>query len=186
MRKNLGIKASLYPEPVLMIATYDENGVPDIMNAAWGCIVDYDKIGIILSKEHKTVKNIMEQKAMTISMGTKKTLASCDYVGIVSANDVPDKFLRSGFTSSKSEFVDAPIVNELPLTFECVLDRYEEDKELMIAKIINVSVDETILTDGKVDPKKLEAISFDGFNNGYLVLGDRVGTAFKDGLALKK
>ncbi len=186
MRKNLGIKGALYPEPVLIIATYNEDDSPNAMNAAWGFVADYDKIGVILSKEHKTTKNILARKALTISIGTKSTVIPCDYVGIESGNDCPDKFLRSGFRASKSPFVDAPIIEELPLTYECELFSYDEEKELLLAKIVNVSAKEEILTAGKVDPKKLEPISFDGFNQTYLELGDKVADAFKAGLSLKK
>lgn len=186
MRKNLGIKGTLYPEPVLIIATYNEDDSPNAMNAAWGFVADYDKIGVILSKEHKTTKNILARKALTISIGTKATVVPCDYVGIVSGNDCPDKFAQSGFHASKSSFVDAPIIEELPLTYECELSSYDEEKELLLAKIVNVSAKEEILTGGKVDPSKLQPISFDGFNHTYLELGDKVADAFKAGLALKK
>ncbi|MCR4627238.1 MAG: flavin reductase, partial [Treponema sp.] len=126
MRKNLGAKEILYPMPVLIIATYDENGNADAMNAAWGSIGDTAQVFICLSPEHKTVKNIMAKKAFTVSVGTKNQLAACDYVGIVSGNTESKKIEKSGFTVTKSEFVDAPVINELPYTLECKLISYDE------------------------------------------------------------
>lgn len=187
MRKDFGIKAALYPEPVLILSTYNEDGTMDAMNAAWGAILDSDKLGVVLSHDHKTTSNILKRKAVVVSIGTKKCVASCDYVGIVSANLEPHKFEKSGFHSLPSKNVDAPLIEELPLAIECELDHYEEDKELMILTIKNVSIDESILDEnGKVDVQKLEPISFDGFNNEYILLKEKVAPAFKAGLSLKK
>ncbi len=187
MRKDLGVKAALYPEPVLILSTYNEDGTADAMNAAWGFVLDNDKLGVILSHDHKTTANILKRKAVIVSIGTKKCVASCDYVGIVSANQEPHKFEQSGFHALPSRHVDAPFIEELPLAIECVLDHYEEDKELMVLAIRNVSVDESILDqDGKIDVNKLEPISFDGFHNKYLLLKGEVAPAFKIGLTLKK
>ena len=183
MRKDFGAKTWLYPMPVLMIASYDENGAVDVMNAAWGGIADENEIGICLSASHKTVKNILKSKAFTVSVATADYVAECDYLGIVSANDNPNKFSQSGFTASDSKRVNAPIVNELPFALECEIISY--DGEIMRGKIVNVSVDESVLTDGKVDPSKLKPITFDAVNNAYVVLGDKVGNAFRDGLKIK-
>ena len=183
MRKDFGAKTWLYPMPVLMIASYDENGAPDVMNAAWGGIADENEVGICLSSSHKTVKNILKSKAFTVSVATADYVAECDYLGIVSANDNPDKFKNSGLTVTDSKRVNAPIVNELPFALECELISY--DGEIMRGRIVNVSVDESVLTDGKVDPSKLKAITFDAVNNAYLVVGDKVGNAFKDGLKFR-
>lgn len=185
MRKNFGSKAYLYPQPVLIIASYDENGKPNAMNAAWGGVSDYDKISISLAK-HKTTSNILKNKAFTVSIGTSKMLISCDYVGLVSQNKVPDKFEKSGFTATKSEFVNAPIINELPLTLECEVVEFDEAKEILIGKIVNVSADEGVLTNGEIDSTKLDAICFDPINHNYLALGDIVGKAFDSGKALIK
>lgn len=176
----------MYPQPVLIIASYGEDGTPDAMNAAWGMIMDYKKIGMVLASEHKTVKNILAKGAFTVSMADAEHMAAADYVGIVSANNVPDKFARAGFHATKSEFVDAPVIDELPMTLECRLERYDEELELLIGEIVNISADERILDEnGKIDPKKLQPISFDPVHNDYLALGDKVGNAFKDGLQLK-
>ena len=120
-------------------------------------------------------------------MATASKVVPCDYVGIVSGNKEPDKFKKAGFTDTKSEFVDAPIINELPLAIECNLKSYNPETCILIGEIINVSADESVLNEnGKVDPKKLDPITFDPFNNTYVRLGDVVGKAFCDGLKLKE
>ena len=186
MRKNFGAKPWLYPQPVLIIATYDEEGTPDAMNAAWGGISDDTQLSICLSPGHKTVKNILARGAFTVSMADEAHVAACDYVGIVSANDVPDKLKKAGFHTTKSERVDAPIIDELPMVMECRLIRYDADSCCLIGEIVNVSAEESVLNEnGKVDPEKLRPITFDPMNNTYLALGPKVGNAFRDGLALK-
>lgn len=186
MRKNFGAKPYTYPQPVLIIASYDENGTPDAMNAAWGGISDDTQISMCLSAGHKTVKNILKRKAFTVSMADAANVAACDYVGIVSANDVPDKLEKAGFHTTRSEFVDAPLIDELPMALECRLVSYDEESCRMIGEIVNVSAEESILDEnGKIDPGKLQPITFDPVNNAYLKLGEKVGNAFRDGLALK-
>ena len=133
-RKNFGAKTYLYPQPVFIIGSYDENQVPDAMNAAWGGICDYEKIFLCLSAEHKTVKNILKRKAFSVSMANTANMVACDYVGIVSANDVLDKVKQAGWTTTKSEFVDAPIINELPLTLECEMESFDEKTDNSMAK----------------------------------------------------
>lgn len=186
MRKNFGAKPYTYPQPVLIIAAYDENGTPDAMNAAWGGISDDTQISMCLSAGHKTVKNIQARKAFTVSMADAAHVAACDYVGIVSGNKVPDKFEKAGFHATKSEFVDAPLIDELPMTLECTLVSYDPETCRLVGEIVNVSADERILDEnGKIDPAKLEPITFDPVNNAYLKLGEKVGNAFKDGMQLK-
>lgn len=186
MRKNFGAKPYIYPQPVLIIATYDENGTADAMNAAWGGISDDTQISMCLSAGHKTVKNILARKAFTVSMADAAHVTACDYVGIVSANDVPDKMAKAGFHTSKAEFVDAPVIEELPMALECRLVSYDEESCRLVGEIVNVSADERILGEnGKIDPAKLEPITFDPVNNAYMKLGEKVGNAFKDGMALK-
>lgn len=187
MRKNFGAKPWTYPQPVFIVATYDAQGNPDAMNAAWGGIDYDDQINLCLSAGHKTVKNLLETKAFTVSMGTADQLTACDYVGIVSANDDPDKFAKAGFHALKSEFVNAPLIEELPMAVECELVSYDPEMCHLVGKIVNVSADERILDEkGKIDPAKLRAITFDPVHNGYLLVGERVGNAFKDGMKLKK
>jgi len=183
MRKNFGSKPWIYPQPVLIIGTYDENNNTNAMNAAWGGIYDYDKLEINLA-EHKTTENLRKTKAFTVSIATKNTVVVSDFVGIVSGTKDPDKMKKANLHSNKSEFVNAPIFEEYPLTFECEMISLGEDGRL-VGKIINVSADESILTNDKIDPDKLEAISFDPVNNKYLLVKGIVGDAFKDGLKLK-
>lgn len=185
MRKNFGAKPILYPQPVFIIASYDEAGVPDAMNAAWGGISESNEISMCLSAGHKTVKNILARGAFTVSMGTAETLVSCDFVGLVSGNDVADKLDKAGFHAVKSEFVDAPIIEELPLAVECKLISYDPESCRMVGEIVNVCAEERILTNGNVDPAKLRPITYDGMNHAYYVLGEKVGNAFCDGAALK-
>lgn len=185
MRKSLGAKPYLFPMPVLMIATYNEDGSVDCMNAAWGGTADYEKIAISLDSSHKTTDNIIRNKEFTVSIGIKEYVTECDYLGIVSGKQVKDKFAKSGFHAIDSEKVHAPTIKELPLTLECTLDRITEEEGLMIGNIVNVTVDDSILTDGKIDMKKFHVITFDQANNTYIELGEKVADAFKIGLKLK-
>ena len=185
MKKDLGAKPYVFPMPVLIIGSYSEDGTPDAMNAAWGTICDFDGIALYLSPSHKTVKNIKKRKAFTVAVADEKHVAQCDYVGIVSANDDKDKMKKSGFVLGTSNRVDAPVIEDLPLTLECELDYIDEKAECVYGKIVNVLADESILTDGKVDPTKLCPISYDPAGNGYFAMGKRAGAAFRDGLALK-
>ncbi|MCH5272351.1 MAG: flavin reductase family protein [Lachnospiraceae bacterium] len=186
MRKNFGAQPYCYPQPVFIIGSYDENGTPDAMNAAWGGISEEAQISMCLSAGHKTVKNILARKAFTVSMADAAHVVECDYVGIVSANDVPDKMEKAGFHTVKSEFVDAPVIEELRMTLECRLISYDEESCRMVGEIVNVSADESVLdANGKIDPAKLQPIVYDPVNHTYLKLGEKVGNAFKDGAKLK-
>ena len=181
-RVNFGAKPLMYPQPVLIIATYDENGVPNAMNAAWGITTDYKEITISLS-EHKTTDNFAITGAFTVSMATEDQVVPCDYVGLESGRKVPDKFAKAGFHATKSEFVNAPLIDELPLAMECKVKSFENG--ILIGEIVNVSADESVVTDGAVDVKKVKPISFDPFGNSYYGIGEKVGNAFKDGAQLK-
>ena len=154
MKTNFGKKTFMFPMPVLIIATYDENGNPDAMNAAWGGIHDTNQIGICLDKSHKTTKNIQKRGAFTVSMADASHVKECDYLGIVSGNTEPDKIKKAGFTVSKSEFVDAPVINELPMVLECEVAQMSDDSDYIVGNIVNVSADESVLTDGKIDASK--------------------------------
>lgn len=186
MRKNFGAKPILYPQPVFIIGTYDDKGTPDAMNAAWGGISEGNEISICLSENHKTVKNILSKKAFTVSMATKSTVIPCDYVGIVSGNDTEDKMEKAGFHTFKSSFVDAPLIEELPMALECKLISYDSETCRLVGEIINVCADESVLTNGAIDPMKLSPITYDGMNHAYYVLGEKVGNAFSDGNKLKE
>ena len=145
MRKDFGAKPYTYPQPVLMIATYGEDGKPDVMNAAWGGISDDKEISICVSESHKTTENILKKGAFTVSMADVDHMTACDYVGIVSGNKEPDKFAKAGFTAEKSEKVDAPIIKELPICVECKLKSYDKETCRLVGEIVNVSVDESVL-----------------------------------------
>ena len=185
MKINFGTQTFMYPMPVLIIPSYGPDGTPDAMNAAWGGIHDTNQIGICLSPEHKTVKNILDRKAFSVSMADAAHVAACDYVGIVSGNKEPAKVQKAGFTVTKSEIVDAPVINELPMALECKLVSYDENSGYMVADIVNVCADESVLTDGKIDPSKLNPITYDPVNHTYIKLGEVVGHAFQDGKSLK-
>lgn len=182
MRKNFGAKPYLYPMPVLIIAAYDENGVPNAMNAAWGSICDMDQIAMYMSSGHKTVKNILKQRAFTVSMADAENAVAADYVGVVSGNKVPDKMKKTGWHMVKSELINAPVIEELPLTFECELVSFDEETECVVGKILNVSADERILNEeGNIDLSKFHPIIYDPANHDYVKLGEKVGNAFEDG-----
>lgn len=181
-RVNFGAKPLMYPQPVLIIGTYDENGVPNAMNAAWGITTDFKEITISLS-DHKTTDNLVKKGAFTVSLGTEEQVVSCDYVGLQSGRKVPDKFEKAGFHATKSEFVDAPLIDELPVALECRVKSFKDG--ILIGEIVNVSADESVITDGNVDVKKVRPISFDPFANAYYGIGEKVGNAFKDGAKLK-
>lgn len=185
MRKNFGAKSMLYPMPVLIVGTYDEKGAPNAMNAAWGGIYDTNLVMVCLAEEHKTTENIKKTGAFTLSFATAKTVTACDYVGIVSACDVPDKFEKAGFHAEKSEYVNAPIIKELPVTVECELSKFNEDG-ICIGKIVNVSADESVLDEnGAIDVKKLDPIIYDSMTHAYWNFGEKVGRAFSDGKKIK-
>jgi len=186
MRKNFGAKAMLYPMPVLIIGSYDENGTPDAMNAAWGGISEETQISICVSEDHKTTKNILARGAFTVSVADAEHVVACDYVGVVSGNKEPDKIKKTGWTVLKSEFVDAPLFEELPMALECKLISYDEESCRLVGEIINVCADERILNaEGKIDLEKFSPITYDPVHHTYRKLGEVVGQAFSDGLKLK-
>ena len=182
MRKDLGNKMNFLPLPVLMIGTYDKDGKANVMNAAWGGIKDYGKSYIALSK-HKTTENLEIKKAFTVSFATKKTEQISDYFGVVSGFH-EDKIAKSGVHVVKSNYVDAPIIQEYPLTLECTVGSFVDGE--LVGTVVNCSIDENYLDEnGNIDVEKMEIITFDMTSNTYRVLGDVVGNAFKDGLRLK-
>ena len=183
-RKNLGAKPYLFPQPVMIIATYEADGKANAMNAAWGGIVGSDEIIVDLGT-HKTTENIMLKKAFTISIADAEHVVPCDYVGIVSGSKVADKMEKTGFTVTKSEFVDAPVINELPLAMECELIKVIDGSKYL-GKIKNVSADESILGDnGDVTLEKFFPIIFDTAGHGYYKLGEKVGQAWSSGNEIK-
>ena len=186
MRKELGRKPLIFPQPVLIIGTYGEDGTPDLMNAAWGAVGDDHQVFLCLSPEHKTVENILAKKEFTVSIATEDQLAACDYVGIVSGNKTPDKVAKSGLHVSKAPHVDAPVVDELPLVLECRLVSYEDEHCHLFGDIVCTLADESVLTDGKVDAAKLKPLIYDIESHNYWTFGKAAGKAFKAGKALIK
>lgn len=186
MRKNFGAKPWTYPQPVFILATYDENGVPDAMNAAWGGISDDKELTMCISAGHKTTANILARKAFTVSMATADQAVACDYVGIESGKRVANKLEKAGWHTTKSEFVDAPLVDELPMAVECRLVSYDPESCRLVGEIVNVCAEESVLdSEGKIDVEKLAPITFDPVHNVYRKLGEIVGHAFQDGAKLK-
>ena len=188
MRKRIKTTEAIFPMPVLMIATYNEDGSIDVMNAAWGMMVDRQHVVLNLTESHKTVTNIKKRRAFTVSIADAKHVVEADYFGVVSANNTPKKFEKSGLSATKSSLVDAPIINEFPLCMECEFIEYQDDEYGcgVIGKIVNVTADEKVMNGDKVDIDKVDAIAFDPYTHGYYRVRERVGEAFKDGLKLKK
>ena len=186
MRKNFKPQPYMYPQPVLVVAAYGEDGKANAMCAAWGTVCDTDAVALVINADHKTLKNIMDRKAFTVSMATSCQIEQVDYMGMVSGNDEPDKIAKVGWHVAKSEVVDAPLIEELPMALECTVIKYDKKFECLYGKIRNISIDESVLTDeGLVDVSKLKPISFDPINGKYIALGEVVGNAFSDGVKFK-
>ncbi len=187
MKKDITNKQAVCPMPVLMVATYNDDGTVNVMNAAWGTLVTPDVVALNLTETHKTVQNIKQRGAFTVSLADAAHVAEADYFGMASGKTVADKLSAAGMTATHSVHVDAPIVNEFPVCLECEFVEYQGDDYGIgvIGKIVNVCADEEILTDGKVDIVKAGILVFDPFAHGYYVMGDKVGQAFSDGKKLK-
>ena len=185
MRKNFGSQTWLYPMPVLIIGTFDENGKPNVMNAAWGGIYDTGKIFVCIDPAHKTAANMLKTGSFTVSIGNAENLIACDYVGIVSGNDEPEKTVKAGLTAVKSEFVNAPYFEELPMVLECKMLSFDDKTGCTVGEIVNINADEKILDgSGKIDPAKFSPLCYDPVAHNYMVLGEVVGKAFSDGKKL--
>lgn len=189
MKKDLGIKPYLFPMPVLMIATYGEDDVVDVMNMAWGGICAENMVSLNIGEDHKTSDNIKKRGAFTLSIADIPHIEAADFFGIATGNKMSDKFERSGLSAVKSGKVDAPIVEEFPLTLECrVVEAKNEVYGFhVIGEIVGVLAEDSVLDErGKVDPAKLNAFVFDQFQNGYYAIGDKVGQAWHTGVPLMK
>ena len=187
MKKEIKTTEAIFPMPVLLISTFNEDGTVDVMNAAWGTMLDRNRVALNLTETHKTVQNIKERKGFVVHIADAKHVIEADYFGIVSGNQEKDKFEKSGLSYTKSELVDAPIINELPIALECEFIEYQSDDTGLgvIGKVVRTSVEEANLKDDKVDIDSVEAISFDPYTHGYYKVSGRVGDAFKDGMKLK-
>ena len=187
MRKNIGVVDAVYHMPVAIIAAYGNDGNICAMNAAWAQICSSDKIALFIDADHKTTKNIMETKAFTVSIADVKNMESADFFGIATGNKMPDKFERSGCHAVKSEFVNAPIIEEYPVTIECELAEEVNTPNMhaIVGKIVNVSANESVVGDkDKIDPEKVNALIFDQYRSGYYSVGEKVGQAWNAGKAL--
>ncbi len=187
MRKKLNITEGIFPMPVLMVSTYNDDGTVNVMNAAWGMMQERNAVALNLSESHKTVKNIKKRGAFTVGIADAKHVAEADYFGIASGNDEPKKFEKSGLTASRAEAVDAPVINEFPICLECEFVEYQSGDTGcgVIGKVVNVTADESVMRDGKIDISLVDAIAFDPYTHGYYRVSERVGNAFKDGLKIK-
>jgi len=186
MRKKLNITEGIFPMPVLMVATYNDDGSINVMNAAWGTMQERSIIALNLTETHKTVKNIKARGAFTVSIADAAHVLEADYFGVASGNKVPNKLEKTGLTSSKAETVDAPVINEFPICLECEFIEYQDNKYGcgVIGKVVNVTADESVMPNGKLDMSLVNAIAFDPYTHGYYKVSERVGEAFKDGLKL--
>ena len=187
MRKKLNITDGIFPMPVLMVATYNDDGSINVMNAAWGTMQERSIIALNLTETHKTVKNIKARGAFTVSIADAAHVLEADYFGVASGNKVPNKLEKTGLTSSKAETVDAPVINEFPICLECEFIEYQDNKYGcgVIGKVVNVTADESVMPNGKLDMSLVNAIAFDPYTHGYYKVSERIGEAFKDGLKLK-
>ena len=183
MRTKLKITEGIFPMPVLMVATYNEDGSVNVMNAAWGTMQERDTVVLNLTETHKTVQNIKARGAFTVSIADAAHIVEADYFGVESGNKVADKFARSGLTASKAETVDAPVINEFPICLECRFIEYQNNEYGcgVIGKVVNVTADESVMVDGKIDMSRVNAIAFDPYTHGYYKVTERVGEAFRDG-----
>ena len=166
------------PQPCVMIATWDKDHTPDVMMAAWAGQYDHKQIVVSMSR-HKTTENLELAGAFTVSFADIHTIAESDYFGLVSGHKVPNKVEKVGFSVTPSPNVDAPIINEYPLTLECKVVSWEGG--ILVGEVVNMCADERILTDGKVDLAKLQPIVFDAASMSYRAIGEIVGKAWGDG-----
>ena len=188
MRTKLNITEAIFPMPVLMVASYNEDGSVNVMTAAWGTMQERDTVALCLTETHKTVQNIKARGAFTVSIADAAHMVEADYLGIETGNRVADKFARSGLTASKAEKVDAPVINEFPICLECEFIEYRDGEYGcgVIGKVVNVTADESVMVNGKIDMSRVNAIAFDPYTHGYYKVTERVGEAFRDGMTLKK
>jgi len=189
MKKDLGLVQAVYPMPVLMVATYDEKEKVNVMNAAWGQICDEDKIILFIGEGKKTWLNIQAVGAFTVSLADEAHVDVADFFGIASGNKMDDKFERTGCHARKSENVHAPVIEEFPVVMECELLEFLKTEYVsgIVGKIVNVQAEEHVLSEnGKIDPVKLKALTFDQFQHGYYTTGEKIAKAWDAGTELMK
>ena len=189
MKKDLGLVQAVFPMPVLMVAAYDENENVNVMNVAWGQICDDDKIILFIGEGKKTWLNIKASKAFTVSLADEAHVDVADFFGIASGNKMDDKFERTGYHAVKSDKVHAPVIEEFPVVMECELLEFLNTEHVsgVVGKIVNVKAEEAVLSEnGKVDPVKLKALTFDQFQHGYYSTGEQIAKAWNAGAELMK
>lgn len=188
MKTSIKKTKAIFPMPVLMVATYNEDGSVNVMNAAWGTMIESDIVAINITETHKTAINIKNKKAFTVSFANAKYVVEADYFGVESGNKDNKKFEKSGLTYTPSVNVDAPVINEFPICLECEFIEYQSDEYGIgvVGKVVNTLIDEEYVNDGNIDVESMEAIIYDSYTHGYYAVGKRVGNAFSDGLKLKK
>ena len=186
--KNFGQKSWMLPQPVLIIGTYNADGTPNAMNAAWGGQWDAKEIMISMGA-HATTENLDRCQDFTVAFATRNTMVAADFVGIVSAKKDSQKMQKTGWTVVKSEHVNAPVFTDFPMTLECRIQRkidVSEEGYYIVAEIVNILVDEQYLNaEGLPDVDRMQLITYNPINHTYHVLGEQVGKAFSDGKALK-
>ncbi len=186
--KSFGSKPWMLPQPVLIIGTYDKNGKPNAMNAAWGGTWDMHEIMISLAS-HATTDNLEATGEFTVAFATCDTLVASDFVGLVSGRNDPEKMAKTGWTVEKAPNVNAPVFREFPMTLECKVGRKIDESETgyyLVAEVVNILCDEKFLADdGNPDVERMGIITYDPVHHGYISLGKTVGKAFADGKKLK-
>lgn len=187
MRHILPKTEGLFPMPVLMIATYNEDGTVNVMNAAWGMMQSRDTVALQLSSGHKTVENIRRNAAFCISIADAAHVTEADYFGVVSGNEDPNQFAKTKLTASPAETVNAPVIQEFPICLECSFIEYQDNPYGcgVIAKIERITASDSVMKEGKLDLSQVDAIAFDPYTHGYYRVQERVGEAFHDGFKLK-
>ncbi len=189
MKKDFGVHPYLFPMPTYMIGTYNEDGSVDVMMMAWGGICAVDMVALNLEADHKTVANIRSRGAFTLAVPGTDTIEESDFFGIASANNMPDKFERTGLHAVRSSRVDAPVIEEYPLTLECTVEKMEDEPYglRVLGRIVNVMADEKVLDEkGNIDAGKLKAFAFDQMRNGYYAVEEKVGQAWSSGAGFMK
>lgn len=187
--KDFGVKPYLFPMPVYMIGTWNEDGTVDSMPMAWGGLCAENMVALNLEEAHKTVANLRARGAFTLSVPGTDTLAESDYMGIASAGKFADKFERTGLHAVKSERVDAPIITEYPLTLECKVVEFQQQPYglRVLGEIVNVLADEKTLDEqGRIDCGKLNTFLFNQMRNDYYAVGEVCGKAWHSGAPLLK
>jgi flavin reductase (DIM6/NTAB) family NADH-FMN oxidoreductase RutF len=149
MKKSIGAKTIVYPAPVLVVGTYDREGKPNAMTAAWGgiCCSSPPCVTVSLRKATYSYGSIVARKAYTLNIPSEQYASEADYFGIASGKSV-DKFKATGLTPVKSELVNAPYIQEFPMILECnLLHTFNIGLHTQfIGEIMDVKVDESVWT----------------------------------------